>query len=77
LSSYVVNSKEHTLSSSVNVKKDVFSQELGTVKKMVSLRGSGPGDQIWIYIKKDLFEKTKGNFTVYLENLNDISYAPK
>jgi len=72
---YVADLKEHTISSSVNAKKDVFSKELGTVKDMVSIGGWGSGDQFFMYIKRDLFEKTKGNFTVYLENLNNISYA--
>lgn len=45
-----------------------------TFRDAVSLAGSGPGDRFCIYIKKELLEKTKGNFTVHLEQLNEIRY---
>lgn len=68
---------QYSYTSNVNVKRDAFSPVLKTLKDTVSLRGSGPGDQIAIYLNKSMVEKTGGRFTVTLEELNQISYDPK
>ncbi|NLO83056.1 MAG: hypothetical protein GX094_08390 [Clostridiales bacterium] len=61
-----------------NVKRDVFSLSLDTtIEDAVSLRGTGPGSQMAIYLKRSVVEQTKGDFTVELESLNLISYVPK
>ncbi|MDF2985257.1 MAG: hypothetical protein K0R50_767 [Eubacterium sp.] len=70
----IVNSENRSSSLSGNVIKDVLLPGNGTLKDMVSLRSNGPSDRICIYLKRDLLEKTKGNFTVEFEDLNEISY---
>ncbi len=72
-STFVAGFTPRSFSSNANVKPDVYSKD-GVLKDMVSLAGSGPGDQFCIYMKKELLEKTGGNFTISLEGLNDISY---
>ena len=69
-------SPEPFYNSNVMPVKDVFSQSLGVLKDTVSLRSSGPGDQVAIYLDKAMVEKTGGNFTVTLEGLNRLSYTP-
>jgi len=78
LSGYNINFEQngnYSYTDKVWVKKDVYTQN-GVLNDMVSLRGSGPGDQFAFYIKKSVVDKTDGNFTVTLENLNLISYVP-
>lgn len=79
LSGNYINFENNTTSYSNGVypQRDVFSEALGTLKDTVSLRGSGPGDQMHFYLDKAMVEKTNGNFTVTLEGLNLISYTPK
>lgn len=79
LSSVTVNFQEgtlHSYSSNVYPRLDA-STTVKTLENTVSLRGSGPGDQIAMYLEKSMVEKTKGKFTVILEGLNLISYIPK
>lgn len=79
LSGNYVNFEEndrHSFTNKVMVQKDVSSSDFGILKNTASLRSSGPGDQIGIYLDRSMVEKTNGNFTVTFEGLNLISYVP-
>lgn len=81
LSSTYINFRDnspHSYTSNVYPERNVFSSAMNTVfEDAVSLRSSGPGDQIAIYLDRSMVEKTNGVFTVTLEGLNRIDYVPE